>query len=59
VLHPAEGQESGTWVERLIAPLRASFPGIGRGVRRPRLCARLDKDTTGDGGRERNDRGIE
>jgi len=46
VVHPANGHETGTLVNALIAHCGASLSGIG-GVKRPGIVHRLDKDTTG------------
>ena len=46
VVHPANGHDSGTLVNALLAHCGDSLSGIG-GVRRPGIVHRLDKDTTG------------
>ena len=46
VVHPAQGNWTGTLVNALIAHCGASLSGVG-GVRRPGIVHRLDKDTTG------------
>jgi 23S rRNA pseudouridine1911/1915/1917 synthase len=46
VVHPANGNQTGTLVNALIAHCGDSLSGIG-GVRRPGIVHRLDKDTTG------------
>jgi 23S rRNA pseudouridine1911/1915/1917 synthase len=46
VVHPANGHESGTLVNALIAHCGDSLSGIG-GVRRPGIVHRIDKDTSG------------
>jgi 23S rRNA pseudouridine1911/1915/1917 synthase len=46
VVHPAAGHETGTLVNALIAHCGDSLSGI-RGVKRPGIVHRLDKDTSG------------
>ncbi len=46
VVHPGNGNVSGTLVNALIAHCGASLSGIG-GVKRPGIVHRLDKDTSG------------
>ncbi|WP_297322041.1 RluA family pseudouridine synthase [uncultured Bartonella sp.] len=46
VVHPGNGNESGTLVNALIHHCGASLSGIG-GVRRPGIVHRLDKNTSG------------
>jgi len=46
VVHPANGHETGTLVNALIAHCGDSLSGIG-GVKRPGIVHRIDKDTSG------------
>lgn len=46
VVHPGNGNETGTLVNALIHHCGSSLSGIG-GVRRPGIVHRLDKDTSG------------
>jgi 23S rRNA pseudouridine1911/1915/1917 synthase len=46
VVHPGNGNETGTLVNALIAHCGDSLSGIG-GVKRPGIVHRLDKDTSG------------
>ena len=46
VVHPAQGNWTGTLVNALLSHCGESLSGVG-GVRRPGIVHRLDKDTTG------------
>ena len=46
VVHPANGHESGTLVNALIAHCGDSLSGVG-GVKKPGIVHRIDKDTSG------------